>query len=181
MSNFFDCLHTKPEPLSYVKPNLDIFLCPTEFLSWLKKAGVDCEGEYPEAVNSNCEYSCLWICGKLKEKSLKGDMKVCYGKFGFWEHYWISYTYEGREYFLDLTLAQFRKDAPRFAVTFAENSQGITTYNDIYYTPVPEFFGRLSRDWDLIESGESKKAQDYFTHGMSNNVRELQSKLWDLE
>jgi hypothetical protein len=162
MGNFFDTISKPQKALTYVKPNIDIFLCPTEFLSWLEKACEHNGGEYAQAVSSNCEYSCLWICGKLKDKLLQGDMQVCYGKFGFWEHYWISYTYKGREYFLDLTLAQFMKDAPRFAVTLAENSQDDTTYNDIYKESASNFFSRLQRDWDLIESGKAKELDEWF-------------------
>lgn len=169
MSHFFDVIHKAQQKLTYVKSNLDIFLCPTEFLAWLEKADEHNGGDYAEAVTSNCEYSCLWICGKLMNMKLQGEMFVCYGKFGFWEHYWISYAYKGREYFLDLTLAQFVKDAPRFAVTLAENSQGDTIYNDYDKIPVAEFFGRLKRDWELIESGEAKKLAQWYKNPTRND------------
>lgn len=171
MSNFFDAMYSTPKDLTFVKPKgFDIFLCPAELVSWLEKAGElnesEVKGEYSEAVNSMCEYSCLWVCGKLKEKyqngKLKGELYVCYGKFGFWEHYWIGYKLNGVEYFLDLTLAQFRKDAPRFSVVVGKDAEGVSEYNDFSRVSFDEFFGRLKRDWELIESGESKKLMEWF-------------------
>ena len=183
MSNFFDVISKPQKQLEYVKSNLDFLLCPSEFLEWLKKADEHNEGEYAEAVSSNCEYSCLWICGKLINKNLKGDMQVCYGKFGFWEHYWISYTLEGIEYYLDLTLAQFVNDAPRFAVTLAEDSQADTTYNDVYKTPMKEYFDSQKRDWDLIVSGEVLRMKESMSNinPFDDQVNKLAKSLDNLE
>jgi hypothetical protein len=190
MSNFFDAMYSKPKELSFVKPKgLDIFLCPAELLSWLEKAGEinesEVKGEYAQAVNSMCEYSCLWVCGKLQERynkgELKGELYVCYGKFGFWEHYWIGYKIDGVEYFLDLTLAQFRKESPRFSVLIGKDAEGVSEYNDFVKVGFDEFFGRLERDWKLIESGEAKKMQDYWTNGRRYEMDELSKKLNDLD
>lgn len=186
MSNFFDAMYSKPNKLSFVNPNnIDIFLCPKELVAWLNKAGEDAEGEYHEAVSSMCEYSCLWVCGKLKDKykqgKLKGELYVCYGNFGFWEHYWIGYKMNGIEYFLDLTLAQFRKESPKLAITISEQAQGVAEYNNITKIPFDEFFGRLERDWNLIESGESFNKEMDFSKAMNDNVKSLMDKLNDLE
>ena len=50
-------------------------------------------------------------------------MKIYYGKFGFYEHYWIGYTFKDEEYFIDLTLRQFVNEAPKLSITKAENKE----------------------------------------------------------
>jgi hypothetical protein len=192
MSNFFDAMYAPKTELRFLNPEsvLDFTLCPSELLAWLEeKAGEiskeEKRGDYDRAVSSMCEYSCLWVCGKLKERyegaKLKGKLSVYYGKFGFWEHYWIGYEIDGVEYYVDLTLAQFRRESPKLSVMVGEESKGVAEYNGCHKMSFKEFFGRLERDWNLIESGESKKMKDYFNGGMGNNVKDLMAKLENLD
>jgi hypothetical protein len=61
----------------------------------------------------------MLLCGE----DLKGDLKIKYGKFGFWEHYWLEYTLKDKVYFIDLTLQQFVSSAPRLAISEAKETE----------------------------------------------------------
>jgi len=124
----FSALHT-PE---FVEPELDIKIDPDHFIDWLKKEDKDFEESksYAYNVSSMCEYSCLYIAMLFHDKKLKGDLRIVYGKYGWWEHYWMKYTLDGVAYYLDLTLQQFVETAPKFSISLAkQNTHG---YNSNY-------------------------------------------------
>jgi hypothetical protein len=121
----FSPFHT-PE---FVTPELDINIDINNFLAWLeaekRDTDFDADKDYAHNVGSMCEFSCLYISMLFRDTELKGDLKVVYGQYGWWEHYWMSYTFEGVEYFLDLTLQQFVKESPKFSISLAkQNAHG---------------------------------------------------------
>lgn len=98
-------------------------------MKWLEADGViQLTGNYAVDCSSMCEYSCLYAAMMLHGKQLKGELKIYSGNFGFWEHYWLSYKYEGKEYYIDLTLQQFIPDAPKLAILEAINDDSTPTY-----------------------------------------------------
>jgi len=117
----FDLLFKQPARIQYADINFDFKIDTDHFIEWLKIEGEDVTGDYKYNVGSMCEYSCLYIGMLLNGVKLNGDMKIYYGKFGFWEHYWIGYVYEGMEYFIDLTLMQFIDDSPELAISKLSN------------------------------------------------------------
>lgn len=130
-----DLLFGKPyDGLEFIKPDLDFEINPDHFMRWLEMEFKDepLMGDYQTDCASMCEYACLFVGMLLHEKELKGEMEIMYGKFGFWEHYWLRYTLDGEAYFLDLTLKQFVKDAPKFSVVKAVNKRvnGCYSYID---------------------------------------------------
>ena len=125
----FDLLFGKPEEIEFLEKEFDFKLDPGHFIEWLAKEGEDITGEYARDVSSMCEFSCLYTAMMLKDRKLKGELRIHYGSFGFFEHYWMGYTYEGREYFIDLTLQQFCKSAPKLAVSLASNKKAAGSYH----------------------------------------------------
>lgn len=121
---FFGGLFTKPDEINYLSMEFDFNIDPDHFIEWLKIEEEIGDESYSESVGNMCEYSCLYIAMLLHDKDLEGDMVVYYGKFGFWDHFWIGYTYKSQEYFIDLTLQQFVKDAPKLAISLPSNKRG---------------------------------------------------------
>ena len=136
--SYFDELNKRvtystPFPeLKFIQPEIDIELDPEHFLNWLKKENsedFEDDKDYSFNVASMCEYSCLYVAMMLHKKQLKGDLKIMCGNFGFWEHYWLKYTLNGVSYYLDLTLQQFIREAPKFSITIANEDP--TGYNTV--------------------------------------------------
>jgi hypothetical protein len=123
MKSSFDLLFGTPKELEFLEKEFDFKLDPDHFIKWLAAEGQEITGDYRHDVGSMCEYSCLYIAMLLSDKQLKGNMKIYYGDFGFFEHYWIGYTIDGIEYFIDLTLQQFDKNAPKLAIVKAINEK----------------------------------------------------------
>jgi hypothetical protein len=161
MGSFFDTYFSKEQKkLELVNPKLDFKLNPSKFADWLVLAG-ECSSEerkesYSNIVQSMCEYSCLYIVSVLEKKKLKGKLKICYGEFGCYEHYWMSYKLEGVEYFIDLTLAQFSPKAKRLAITKASDAVHPTTYNEFEYISINDYMKYRRRDLEIIQSGKFK-------------------------
>ncbi len=120
--NIYDIL-SEPVIPKFVTPELDFELNPDHFMKWLKKEGEKLTGKYRIDCSSMCEYSCLYIAMLLHEKELKGKMRIINGNYGFWGHFWISYTYEKTEYYIDLTLKQFIQDAPELSISKASKNK----------------------------------------------------------
>ncbi len=125
----FDLLFGKPKEINFLDVSFDFKIDPIHFMEWLKLEGEDLTGEYATDCSSMCEYSCLYIAMMFHDKELKGDMKIYYGNFGFWEHYWIGYLVDGAEYFIDLTLKQFCRHAPKLSITKASNESVAGSYS----------------------------------------------------
>ena len=117
----FDMLFRPFREIQYENVELDFKLDPAHFLKWLEAEQQDITGDYVQDVSSMCEYSCLYTAMMLAEAKLESVPTIYYGNFGFWEHYWIGYIWKGQEYFVDLTLAQFVKTAPKLAISKAIN------------------------------------------------------------
>ena len=116
----------------FIEPKLDFKIDTELFLGWLsfEDKYYEEENSYAKKVSSMCEYSCLFVAMFLYKKKLKGDLRIIYGKYGFWEHYWLKYTLNGKAYYLDLTLQQFIPESPKFAISQAkQNAYG---YNSNY-------------------------------------------------
>lgn len=114
----FELLFTENEKLNFINPCLDIKISPKHFIKWLKKEDeyVNKDDTYRNNVGGMCEYSCLYISMLFKDKDIKGNLKIYSGNYGFFDHYWIGYVYNNKEYFIDLTLRQFEKDAPELSI-----------------------------------------------------------------
>ena len=127
----FSLLFSKPKEIQFIDMKFDFELSPDHFIEWLKAEGEEVIGDYKIDVYSMCEYSCLYASMMLSDKQLKGDMKIYYGKFVFWEHYWLGYTFNGQEYFIDLTLQQFNENAPKLAISKAINERVSGSYSSL--------------------------------------------------
>ena len=125
----FGLLFSTPKEIEFLDQKFDFEISPDHFIEWLKKEGEEIIGDYKIDVGTMCEYSCLYIAMLLSNKQLKGDMKIYYGKFGFWEHFWIGYNYNNQEYYIDLTLQQFISNAPKLAITKAHNERVSGSYS----------------------------------------------------
>jgi len=127
----FSLLFSTPKEIEFVDMKFDFELSTDHFIEWLKAEGEEVIGDYKIDVSSMCEYSCLYASMMLSDKELKGDMKIYYGKFGFWGHYWLGYTINGEEYFIDLTLQQFNQNAPKLAISKASNERVSGNYSSL--------------------------------------------------
>lgn len=117
----------------YYEKKLPFEINPTDFIEWLSSIGEEIyEDNYGMSVTSMCEYSCLWITKLAYNIAFDPSrLKVCYGSYGFGEHYWIMLD---DEYFIDLTLMQFRRDSPELAITKKEEALGDTAYSKNFST-----------------------------------------------
>lgn len=125
----YGLLFSTPRKIEFLDQKFDFEISPDHFIKWLKEEGEEVTGDYKIDVGTMCEYSCLYIAMLLSDRQLDGDMKVYYGKFGFWEHFWIGYKYKNQEYYIDLTLQQFISDAPKLAITKAHNERVSGSYS----------------------------------------------------
>lgn len=142
--------NSPPAPIEFVNPKLDFKLDPQHFMDWLELENQEVWGDYRTDCASMCEYSCLYVSMLLHKKKLKGELKIISGSFGFWEHYWLQYTYKGVQYFIDLTLQQFVKDSPKCAISLGtpEVDNG---YRNFYYIEVEEYL-------------QNKRAFEFYTN-----------------
>ena len=131
LTSSLDLLFGTPKKIEFLDIKFDFELNPEHFIEWLKAEEQEVIGYYKIDICSMCEYSCLYVAMILHGKKLKGELKVIYGKFGFHEHYWLEYTYEKEKYYIDLTLQQFSSDAPRLAISKADNERVNGSYSTI--------------------------------------------------
>jgi len=117
----YDMLFHPFRDIKHEEIEFDFKLDPDHFIKWLAAEGEELTGDYQHDVSRMCEYSCLYIAMMLSNMELESTPMLYYGNFGFWEHYWIGYIWKGQEYFVDLTLSQFIKTAPKLAVSKAIN------------------------------------------------------------
>lgn len=115
----FDMLFHPFRKIQYEDIQFDFNIDPAHFLKWLEAEGEEVTDDYKYNVSKMCEMSCLYIAMLLSNKELESVPVIYYGNFGFWEHFWIGYVWKGQEYFVDLTLAQFKDDAPKLAISKA--------------------------------------------------------------
>lgn len=117
----FDLLFGERPGMAFYEPeSLDIinYLSIRKFLAYLITNREATKADpYHRAVSSMCEYWVWWAYHKLKNKKHSGWIDYISGYFGFWEHHWIRYKYNGESYFVDMTLAQFNPIYPKIAVT----------------------------------------------------------------
>ena len=130
-------------PMEFITPDLDFELDPDHFMQWLKMENQEVFGDYKSDCSGMCEYSCLYISMLLSETKLKGDLKIIAGNMGFWEHYWMSYTLDGIEYFIDLTLQQFVSDSPKCSITLGGDEVD-NGYRNFFYMDVKEYLEEKS-------------------------------------
>lgn len=138
--DLMDKMFAPPIRLTYCEPELDFTLSPDKFIDWLEE--VDDEpitGNYAMDVCTMCEYACLWICRQVWEKKLSGELYVCDGYYNMSEHYWMSYKIDDKEYFIDLTLAQFKRDAPKLSIVEANKSIGENAYRNFSKQTVQQY------------------------------------------
>lgn len=135
----FGLFFQEPKELQFLDVEFDFKINPDHFIEWLKLEDDEISGEnYSHDVSSMCEYGCLYIAMMLNGQKLQNEPLIYYGKFGFFEHFWIGYVFNREEYFIDLTLQQFRKDAPKFSVIKALNEKGSYTFLSDGY-PINEY------------------------------------------
>jgi hypothetical protein len=62
-----------------------------------------------------CRNATAWAILKLQneDSEILNDLEIADGNFGWMEHTWL--VYKGK-YYIDLTLAQFKQDAPKLAI-----------------------------------------------------------------
>lgn len=137
----FDKLFKPTKELEYIENTLDLEISTSNFIEWLTLENDYMTGVYKEDVSSMCEYSCLYLSMLFHGKNLDGDLKIYYGEYGFWEHFWMGYNYKGNIYFIDLTLMQFEDDAPKLSITkLDENGKnGSYEWDDEYIIDVDEY------------------------------------------
>jgi hypothetical protein len=140
--------NSPPPPMIFINPKLGFELNPDHFIEWLKMENQEVVGDYETDCAGMCEYSCLYISMLLSETKLKGKLKIIAGNFGFWEHYWMSYTLNEVEYFIDLTLQQFVPDSPKCSISLSEGEVD-NGYRNFFYMDVKEYL-------------EEKKAFSYY-------------------
>lgn len=113
----------------YYNIKLPFEINPGKFIDWIESTGEDIDrGDYGYSVCGMCEYACLWI-SKLAHNA-KIDHKilsVCCGNYGYSDHFWIMLD---DKYFIDLTLKQFRSDAPMLSITKIDKAVSSTSYNE---------------------------------------------------
>ncbi len=122
--------------LSRLEPVMGKVLEPQKFLEDMLARGEigEITGDYARDSSLLCENSVAWALLKMREyPEIYARMKVAYGSFyspGLpirMEHYWLVLTTrEGQDYYVDLTLKQFIREAPELAVMKAHSDE--TTY-----------------------------------------------------
>jgi hypothetical protein len=127
-----------PPHMNFIESDLDFELDPEHFMEWLKSENEEVIGDYKTDCSGMCEYSCLYVSMLLSETKLKGNLRIIAGNFGFWEHYWMSYTLNGVEYFIDLTLQQFISDSPKCSISLSEGEVD-NGYRNFFYMDVKEY------------------------------------------
>ncbi len=152
MKSSRDLLFGKPIELSFVQKELEFKLDPDHFLKWLETDEWTMGHDYASSVSSACEYSCLYIGMLTYNMNLKNPLKIYRGNLGFFEHYWIGCVIDGQEYFIDLTLQQFNRSAPRLAITKAMNEE------------VPGGYSHSSDGYDLNDYVREKKGFKFYTN-----------------
>jgi hypothetical protein len=133
-------LFTPFKKVKFIDKNFDLIIDPKHFLKWLEAEGEDVvNDDYKQSVSSMCEYSCLYLAMLFHDKELKGTLRIYNGNFGFWSHFWMGYTFEGVEYFIDLTLMQFVDSAPKLAISLADNDRTGYCYEEEYIQDIYQY------------------------------------------
>ena len=143
---FFDCERAEHriEHKFYENP-LPFEIDPEKFTQFLKDINEhEGWGEYFRDASGNCEWSCVYII-KLAIENNFNDLCVCYGNYGFGEHYWISY----KDWFIDLTLAQFKPEAPHLSITKRDETCSKGAYRNYIEYTMEEY---LKQDLQLEEA-----------------------------
>jgi hypothetical protein len=177
-----DLLFGKPAPLKFLRKKFPFKIDSKKFLAWLRAEEQEITGNYSVDVSSMCEYACLYV-GMLFHDS-PHQFNMYYGKFGFFEHFWLGYVHEGKEYFVDLTLAQFTK-APRLAITKAVNNRVSGSYSYLSEpTPLKDYviaqraFEFYADPVTLVRPRKFQDAVEFLQGKMHNlNGNELNFKL----
>lgn len=146
----FNRLFEEPKDVKFIDKEFDFSLDPDHFIRWrveeAKRDGDDFDyvpGDYRHNCGSECEYSCLYTAMMLHDKELESEPVIYCGNFGFWEHYWIGYTYKGQEYFIDLTLMQFLPQSPKLAISLPSNDKnGYNWFEDIEPETISHYLER---------------------------------------
>ena len=127
--------------VKFVNEKFDFTISPDKFIKWLVEIGEEIIGDYKIDVTTMCEHGCFYIAKVLKGKKLKSKLMIHEGKFGFWDHTWISYMKNSQEFYIDLTLQQFLPYAPKLAISKASDNKNaykpLGEPEDVY-----EFFKR---------------------------------------
>jgi hypothetical protein len=135
---FGDLLFGTPRsPLVLESASIVPVIDSQHFMRWLAVAHPEEKimGNYAYDCSSMCEFACLYM-GMLfyDTPEILDRFRMYYGRFGGWEHYWLSYTTDnGEEYFVDLTLRQFCGDVPELSITKAHNQREPGRYS--YLSP----------------------------------------------
>lgn len=175
-----DKLFTPFSKVKYINKTFDFTISPTKFIDWLRIED-ECfeELEYSKMVASMCEFSCLYISMLLYDKDLKGQMYVCSAQFGFWEHFWIAYEVDNKEYIIDLTLQQFIKDSPQLAISIKKDDELGYAHKYLDKTPIKEYVDSR-KAFEFYTNPYTLKPKDKFDfHTDLNIFDEMESSLND--
>jgi len=69
-------------------------------------------GDYGKDCSFLCHTSVAWMLLQIEKTPYFNAVKVCRGWCAGWEHSWLKFG----EYYLDITLTQFEKEAPPLAI-----------------------------------------------------------------
>ncbi len=167
---------TEQKPI-FIKPKLDFKISPNHFIKWLKAEGETIEGVYHQDVSNMCEYSCLYIAMILDGVKLQNEPLIYYGRFGeYWEHYWIGYTFNNQEYFIDLTLQQFIPSVPKLAITKAvhkEKSRYYSHYSE--GTPINQYL-KDRKGFDFYTNPKTMEPPKYKVGTTEDFLNEMNQK-----
>lgn len=127
-------------------PDIEKYLNPEVMINDFTVHDEDYEvtGSYCKDVCTMCRNATAWAILKLRDghSEMLNDLEIIDGNFGFMEHTWLVYK---SKYYIDLTLAQFKQDAPKLAIlevsddVRTEKRQGL--FND---SPKYREWGRTS-------------------------------------
>jgi hypothetical protein len=134
-NNPLDMFTTKKYNIKFYQPkDFLIFLDkinPDKFIEdMLKLEELDyISGNYTEDCFHLCRNAVAWIYKQLSDEYYIDQFKIIEGYFDHKDHCWMQVG----DYILDLTLAQFVKNAPKIAITKASNKlyNSCEVYEDV--------------------------------------------------
>jgi hypothetical protein len=137
--------------LKLIDSRLAALLSPDAFLKDMVKRGEldEITENYSRDCFMMCENSVAWALLQLRahpEYACKILIQIgSFFRAGVnvrGEHYWLLLKTPGKDYYIDLTLAQFIKGAPRLAVIDAVDSEG--SYNTWQVVTAEEYIAGLA-------------------------------------
>jgi hypothetical protein len=139
---------------SDIHPDIEKFLDIDKMLQYFKENDEDGDFEITENYSFNvctmCNNASAWAILQFKnnKSEILKELKVIEGNFGWMEHTWLIYK---DKYYIDLTLAQFKREAPKIAVLEVNDEIKTDERQDFFHTnPKYREWGReTTEEWIL--------------------------------